>query len=601
MKRIIYSSIALIMLMPFFCSCTEETGKAEGPKVPELISVIPVAGPSGSTIIISGLNFSTVIEENVVTIGGKQAVVKSATERKLTVTAPENEDGVAEVKVTVKGTELEGFTFTYSKLIDPEIVIGSISPAQAYVGDEVTIFGENFSDDKKEVKVKFGETEAQIISCTETSITVTAPQNALGDIVVEVTSKSKKASAPFRYVDLIFTGNRPTEGGEGTIVTITGDGFNPDPAQNKVTVNGIELVPTEATLNTLSIIMPTLPFGTYEFTVETHGKSVKGGSFTVAQVWTVETLAGSVAGHKDGIGKEAQFQNLQDVVLAENGLLWITQRGGAGKDAIRSLDPKTNEIKTLVNTDNTTISGGHPWGSCFDKHGNYWFVLKAVGKDNIIKVAKGTTTPEVVKVEGRTLASNTMYILVDDNDNLYILNRGNTSYISVYDKGLNKLNDYPVTGLIEAMAWNADKSGIILGRHSKAGADLIMFNPADGSCTPIAGKGVDPTASTYTDGEAGKPLTAVIGVIEGIAVDKEGTIWFSDQKANTLRKLIPGEGGDYTKGTVKTVAGTAMSSGSVDGKGTNAKFNLITGLCFMPDGSLIVVEAGRFIRRVYSN
>ncbi len=601
MKRFIYSFIALILLTPAFWSCTEEAGSTAGAGAPELISVIPVTGPSGSTIIISGLNFSTVPEENVVLIGGNQATIKSVTPKRLTVTAPEHEDGKVDVKVIVKGVELEGFTFTYAKLIDPEIVIGSISPSQAYAGDEVVIFGENFSDDPKEINVKFGEAEAQVKGCTETSITVTAPEHATGDVVVEVTSKSKKASASFRYVDLAITGNRPSEGGEGTIVTIMGDGFNPDPAKNKVTVNGIELEPTEATYNTLTVIMPALPFSTYEFTVETHGKSFKGGSFTVAQVWTVETLAGSTAGHKDGIGKEVQFQNLQDVRLNDDGLFWITQRGGAGKDAIRTLNPETNEIKTLVNTDNAVISGGHPWGSCFDRHGNYWFVLKAKGTDNVIKIAKGTATPSIVNVKGRTLATNTMYILVDDNDNIYLLNRGNTSYISVYDKDLNKLNDWPVTGLLETMAWNADKSGIILGRHSNAAADLLMLNPADGTCTAIAGTGKNPTAATYTDGEPGKPLTATIGVIEGITVDKDGTIWFSDQTANTLRKLIPGENGDYTKGTVKTVAGTALSGGNVDGKGTNAKFNLITGLCFAPDGSLIVVEAGRFIRRVYSN
>ncbi len=600
MKKFIYSLIALILLTPAFWSCTDKEENVEA-GVPELISVIPVTGPAGSTIIISGLNFSPVTEENVVTVGGIQATVKSATEKRLTVTAPEHEDGVAEVKVTVKGVELGGFTFTYAKLIDPEIVIGNITPAQAYVGDEVTIFGENFSDVMSEVTVYFGDVKATVMNCTENSIKVKAPQHDRGEVAVKVTSKSKTASAPFRYVDLMITGNNPAEGGEGTVVTIQGEGFNPDPAQNKVIVNGIELVPTEADYNTLKVIMPALAWGSYEFTVETHNKSVKGGSFTIAQVWTVETVAGGAWGHKDGVGNAVQFRNLANVEIGPDGLVWITQRGGGPNDGVRTMDPKTYEVKTIVNN-NDIVKDGHPWGSCFDKHDNFWFVLKAKGSNNVIKMAKGSTTPVAVNVQGRTLATNTMYILVDDNDNIYLLNRGNTSYISIYDKDLNKLHDYPVKGNIETMAWNADKSKIILGRNSGAIADLIFLDPADGSCTAIAGKGVNPNATTYTDGEAGNPLSAYIGTVAGIAVDKDGTIWFTDYTANTLRKLIPGANGDYTKGTVKTVAGTAMSAADVDGKGTNAKFNLPSGLCIMPDGSVIVVEAAASrIRRVYSN
>ncbi len=604
MKKIIYSLITLVLLTPVFWSCTDKAENVEA-GVPELISVIPVTGPSGSTIIISGLNFSPVAEENVVTIGGLPATVKSATENRLTVTVPEHEDGKAEVKVTVKGIELGGFTFTYAKLIDPEIVIGSIAPAQAYVGDEITIFGENFSDDKKEVKVKFGESQANIISSSENIIKVTAPQNSLGDVVVEITSKSKKASIPFKYVDLTMSGNRPTEGGKGTIVTIMGTGFNTDPAKNKVVINDIEIVPTEATYNTLSVIMPDLPWGTYEFTVETHGKTVKGGSFTVVQVWTVETVAGKLPqNHVDGIGKAAQFYYAQNISRDADGLLWITQRGGTNKDAIRVMDPETYEVKTVVPTSNTLISNGHPWGSCFDKHGNYWFTLKAKGSDNILRIDAGTTEPKVMDIKERTVASNSMYILVDDNDNIYILNRSSsasaTSYLSIYDKSFKKLHDYSIgTGFITSMAFTVDKSKLLLGTSGKA--CIYMLDPADGTFSKIAGTGSTPNANSYTDGETGKPLTATIGIIDGIAVAQDGTVYFTDATAQTLRKLIPGENGDYTKGTIKTIAGTAMKKGNQDGIGTNATFSAIAGICLMPDGSILIADSAGLIRRAYSN
>lgn len=85
--------------------------------IPELKvgEISPASGREGTEIIITGENFSTVPEENVVTINGKQAVVKEASAIELKVVAPANPDGSYKVVVTVKNKSVEGPEFTYVK------------------------------------------------------------------------------------------------------------------------------------------------------------------------------------------------------------------------------------------------------------------------------------------------------------------------------------------------------------------------------------------------------------------------------------------------------------------------------------------------------
>lgn len=81
--------------------------------------ISPSSGHEGTEIVITGENFSTVAEENQVTINGKPAELKSASEMELRVIAPANELGSYKVKVTVKNQTVEGPEFEY---VMPELV-----------------------------------------------------------------------------------------------------------------------------------------------------------------------------------------------------------------------------------------------------------------------------------------------------------------------------------------------------------------------------------------------------------------------------------------------------------------------------------------------
>lgn len=605
MKRIILI-LQMALLLVGAASCSDsETGNGLAAE-PELISIIPISGASGCTAIISGVNFAAEQSANKVLLDGQEAQVVSSSKNRIQIVTPEHADGKVDVKVSVNGKEVSGLDFTYVTLADPEIKITALRPSFGFVGDNVTIIGENFSDEVADMSVTFDGVKANILTTSSSALSVTAPEHARGRVTVEVKKGAKTAVAEFTYVELMVEKSTPSEGGAGTIVTIYGEGFSEELANNVVMVGDQVLTVTEATATTLKVEMPALGTGTYTFTVKVGERVCTGGSFTVAPLWYVETVAGSVQGTKDGIGKEAKLEIVQHLAMGPDGKVWFTSRGAGITNSIRTLDPKTWEVKTVIGTVNVLINNTHLWGSTFDSKGNYYATGKAAGK--VFKIAAGTNEISVLPLPAHKLTTNPMCVLTDAQDNLYLLNRdagteAKPSYISVYDKNLVLKHDWPVKLFAEHMAWNKDKTKLFIGTTGGP-FGIFEFDPATGEMKKIAGTENKPTsAANTTDGEPGNPLTATIGQVEGIAVDAEGNLWFSDVTTATVRVLVPGEGGDYTKGTVKTRAGMNFvpKYPGVDGLGTNAGLKYPCGLLPMPDGSMLLADGTGFtIRRIYS-
>lgn len=605
MKRIILI-LQMALLLVGAASCSDsDTGNGLAAE-PELISIIPISGASGCAAIISGVNFAAEQSANKVLLDGQEAQVVSSSKNRIQIVTPEHADGKVDVKVSVNGKEVSGLDFTYVTLADPEIKITALRPSFGFVGDNVTIIGENFSDELADMSVTFDGVKANILTTSSSALSVTAPEHARGRVTVEVKNGAKTAVAEFTYVELMVEKSTPSEGGAGTIVTIYGEGFSEELANNVVMVGDQVLTVTEATATTLKVEMPALGTGTYTFTVKVGERVCTGGSFTVAPLWYVETVAGSVQGTKDGIGKEAKLEIVQHLAMGPDGKVWFTSRGAGITNSIRTLDPKTWEVKTVIGTVNVLINNTHLWGSTFDSKGNYYATGKAAGK--VFKIAAGTNEISVLPLPAHKLTTNPMCVLTDAQDNLYLLNRdagteAKPSYISVYDKNLVLKHDWPVKLFAEHMAWNKDKTKLFIGTTGVP-FGIFEFDPATGEMKKIAGTDNKPTnAANTTDGEPGNPLTATIGQVEGIAVDAEGNLWFSDVTTATVRVLVPGEGGDYTKGTVKTRAGMNFvpKYPGVDGLGTNAGLKYPCGLLPMPDGSMLLADGtGYTIRRIYS-
>ena len=75
----------------------------------------------------------------------------------------------------------------------------------------------------------------------------------------------------------------------------------------------------------------------------------------------------------------------------------------------------------------------------------------------------------------------------------------------------------------------------------------------------IAGTGAN--FSTHTNGTVGQPTTATIGNIDGMCFDPTiNYLYYFDLETRIFQVFIPGLGGDWSKGTIKTVIGTDKSS-----------------------------------------
>ena len=78
----------------------------------------------------------------------------------------------------------------------------------------------------------------------------------------------------------------------------------------------------------------------------------------------------------------------------------------------------------------------------------------------------------------------------------------------------------------------------------------------------------------------------------GVAVDGSGNVFVADHLNHTVRKITAG-------GVVTTLAGLAGSMGSADGAGSAARFNGLTGVAVDNSGSVFVADLGNHtIRKI---
>jgi sugar lactone lactonase YvrE len=133
----------------------------------------------------------------------------------------------------------------------------------------------------------------------------------------------------------------------------------------------------------------------------------------------------------------------------------------------------------------------------------------------------------------------------------------------------------------EGVAVDAAGNGYVADAQN---ATIRRITP-DGTVSTFAGKAGVRGASD------GPVSTALFHTPVGVAVDSSGTVWVSDSWNHTIRRIANGQ--------VTTVAGSAGQSGSVDGTGAAARFNLPAGIAVDASGNVFVADyTNHTIRRV---
>lgn len=215
----------------------------------------PSSGTVGTTVIITGTNFSTGPAGNVVKFNSVTAEITEATVTQLTVVVPPSAT-TEKISVTTNGhTVLSVGNFT----VIPSTGIASFSPTQGLAGTEVTITGASFSSTASENTVKFNNVTAMILSSSATSLIVVVPNTATtGKITVTTNGSTATTSDDFVVLTppVGLTSYAPQYGVPGTTVTINGSNFIFPASANTVTFNGSPASVISGTETTLLVTVP---------------------------------------------------------------------------------------------------------------------------------------------------------------------------------------------------------------------------------------------------------------------------------------------------------------------------------------------------------
>lgn len=330
----------------------------------------------------------------------------------------------------------------------------------------------------------------------------------------------------------------------GETVTITGTGFSKNIEDNTVKIGDITCLVSAASATELSVVVPA---GLAKATDYTFSVSVKGAVAPVASpkfryyclpqyevsVWAGDYTQAMTAG---ALTTAAQFNFPQDLAWDADGNLWVSHRSGKAVSCI-DMTNQTNGSSISVSSAVFGISYGN--GALYTSN-------KDKGKIGVVKNSTHVTFDS-------EYAFTDIFDVLCGDGKIYAALRGGLKLAVISSD--NSVSEISLSIKPYKIAFNEDASGIFIGpnNHNK----IVLYDIAAKSETHVAGNGTAPTDGTTIDGAA---LNALIGQVVGLYCDEDGYLYFSDSSACRFRVLIPGVGGDYSKGIVRTLAGTAIGT-----------------------------------------
>jgi hypothetical protein len=196
------AGIAIVFTLFSLASCKkEEDPEPEFAPVIESFSPVSGNGPvgvnNGTSVIITGTNFSATTADNTVKFNGTTAIVSAATTTALTTSVPQGST-TGKITVTVNGLTA---TSAADFIVNQPPTIATTSLAYALPGATLDIIGTNFSATLANNAVLINGTPATVIAATATVLTVTIPVGATtGLITVTVFGISVTSSFEFEVL-----------------------------------------------------------------------------------------------------------------------------------------------------------------------------------------------------------------------------------------------------------------------------------------------------------------------------------------------------------------------------------------------------------------
>ena len=188
----------------------------------------------GQTVSIQGNGFSVTQGPNTATLNGVPLQVSSWSSSVITFVVPPNATS-GPVIVNIYGKATNAKTLT----ILPHI--NSISATSGTIGQALTLAGTTFGATQGASTITFNGTSATVTSWSNTSVTVTVPQNAGGSERITVIANGLASNAPSFWIAPVPTiiAVSPAIGQVGQAVGITGSNFGFAQGSSVITFNGV--------------------------------------------------------------------------------------------------------------------------------------------------------------------------------------------------------------------------------------------------------------------------------------------------------------------------------------------------------------------------
>ena len=330
--------------------------------MPMISSISPSAGGLGASVTINGSNFGTSQGTSTMDFNGvAPSSVTSWSSGQIVATVPTNAT-TGPVTVTAGGIESNtNFTFT---VINP--VLSSIAPVAGQAGATITLTGSGFGADQGTSEVLFNGVAGEVISWSNTSISVAVPSGATSGPVTVVEGGVTSNGLTFSVEPLSVTSVSPNIGPAGTLVTISGTGFGATQTNGSVMFYGTAASVQSWSDTQITVLVPAgAVTGSVDVTV--------GGVIWYGPQFTMTTTVQLT----DSKGNQSSYTS------AMIGGLWLSLNGqGSGCSTCSQRGNITYTYDGKGNPLSRTDENGNTTTYTYDSNGNVLTVTAPISATN---------------------------------------------------------------------------------------------------------------------------------------------------------------------------------------------------------------------------
>jgi hypothetical protein len=335
-------------------------------RVTRATSIIPNWGPEGSVVKILGEELSAV-NGNVYFSGESEpAEILSWTNQQVEAIVPSGAQSGG-IYVEADGIRTADLDFQIFRIDD-------LSPDKGYVGDTISIIGENFLEYRITDSITFGDTPGTIIYWSDTLVKAEVPEcHPYADVVLHVKGIRSNGISFDLLTNSVIDDIDPDWGTYGTGVTLTGSGFGATQGLRSVRFNGVGAPVSYWSDRTIVTEFP-LNCTSGDVVVDGYGRRSNPVPFSVfgvtgvAPEWTFAgdtvTIGGTGFGDQQGTGR---------VIIGEAGTLvvsWsntvieaeVPEEASSGAVAVQVNGTRSNTIHIDIKTGSIIRSIDPDWG-----------------------------------------------------------------------------------------------------------------------------------------------------------------------------------------------------------------------------------------------